>query len=197
MDRKCEFSIYLPFEYVCFQIKVSRDLPTSDHRWMIKIMAVDSGWPLPQFSTTLLQIVDGDSSSTLTAVEALFHTCSMKNKHSPEFITDKLSFEVNEDASVGQVIGVIQAIDKDQGYNGWVQYITSDPYFGIDSNGRLFVQRPLDILFESQKKDHLMHEIEVVARDQANEDPKSSSIKIQIRINDVNNHAPEFEKVFR
>jgi hypothetical protein len=160
-------------------------------------MAIDSGFPLPNFATTLLQIVSNDGkSSQLTAIESLFDTCSMKNENAPKFVDSQMKFEVNEDTLVGSTIGYVKATDADQGYNGLIGYTTLDSYVGIDLlTGRLFVQKQLFALVDGQKKDHVLHEIEVTARDHSFETSKSSTTKTRIQINDVNNNAPEFEKV--
>lgn len=160
-------------------------------------MAIDSGLPLPNYATTLLQIIHGDAKPT--KIEgALFDSCSMNNENAPKFLDPKSAFEVNEDAQIGHEVGFIEANDLDQGYNGLIGYTTNDNYFGIDLySGRLFVQKPLFSLLDASKKDYLMYEVEITARDQAFDGPKSATTKIQIRINDVNNHSPEFEKVFK
>ncbi|KAI6191302.1 hypothetical protein M3Y97_00213900 [Aphelenchoides bicaudatus] len=187
---------YFAVDPLTGSLKVTKELPGDHHKWLVKLMVIDAGRPLPQFATTLLQIVHGNTHpAKLTPIEALFDTCSMKNENSPKFLDGKTTFEVDENAPIGHIVGKVQATDKDQGYNGFVQYTTTDSYFGVDLiTGEVFIQRSLELLFEDHKKDHLLHEIEVTAHDQAAENPKSTSTKVQIRINDVNNNAPEFEK---
>lgn len=182
---------------IYFQLKIAKELPANEYKWTVKVMAIDSGLPLPNYATTLLQIIHGDAKPT--KIEgALFDSCSMNNENAPKFLDPKSAFEVNEDAQIGHEVGFIEANDLDQGYNGLIGYTTNDNYFGIDLySGRLFVQKPLFSLLDASKKDYLMYEVEITARDQAFDGPKSATTKIQIRINDVNNHSPEFEKVFK
>jgi hypothetical protein len=178
---------------VLFQIKIAKELSASESKWAIKIMAIDSGWPLPNFATVLLQIVYGEAKPI---PENLFDTCYMKNENAPKFVHSKSTFEVNENVRIGHQVGFVKAIDSDFGYNGLIGYTTTDPFFGIDLySGRLFVQKTLTPLLVGTKKDHLLYEIDVVAHDHAFEAAKTATGKVQIKIMDINNHAPEFEKV--
>ncbi|KAI6227030.1 hypothetical protein M3Y95_00683900 [Aphelenchoides besseyi] len=188
---------YFSIDAINGNIRLLKELPTKEHRWQIKVMAVDSGWPRSHFATAILQFVteDAPKSIELTDIESLFNTCSVRNIHAPK-IGQPSEFVISEDIAIGHTVGQVTATDDDDSFNGALQFIIApDAYFGIDVlTGRIFVRNPLSPLLESQRRDHFVHDLVVTVRDQSIEDPKNSSVNVKIRINRVNSHDPVFEK---
>ncbi|KAK8777746.1 hypothetical protein V5799_020911, partial [Amblyomma americanum] len=115
----------------------------------------------------------------------------LENRHSPQLSwPDDLS--VNESLLPGSVLGYVKAKDQDHGYNGRLVYAISSgdhhSCFRVDmQTGALLLTAPLDYELASS------HLLNVTAYDQG-QPPRSSSQTLFIRVLDVNDNAPLFEK---
>lgn len=115
----------------------------------------------------------------------------LENRHSPQLSwPDDLS--VNEGLLPGSVLGYVKAKDPDHGYNGRLVYAISSgdqhSCFRVDmQTGALLLTAPLDYELASS------HLLNVTAYDQG-QPPRSSSQTMFIRVLDVNDNAPLFEK---
>lgn len=91
------------------------------------------------------------------------------------------------------------------GYNGIVQYLLQDLYFGIDIyNGNIFVRNNLTTLIQEFKQsivgnsaDYFDYKIEIIAQDSAlnHSEIKKNTEKFIIRIYGSNLNDPIFDKV--
>ncbi|KAI1730641.1 cadherin domain-containing protein [Ditylenchus destructor] len=182
------------------QIRISvSSLPNTSDSWILKVLAMDLGWPLSHY-TQLTLAVRAPGSNAISATNlGLRDTCQMENLHEPVFETSRKQFHVSEDAPVGKEIGSVIATDQDSGYNGLIQYsLSSTTYFGIDLyKGSIFVQRPLTELIRQKadkSSDFFDYSIEVAAKDMSLNNSKSSKITLTIRVHGSNMHTPVFEK---
>jgi len=109
------------------------------------------------------------------------------------------------------VVGVVNAIDSDVGYNGLVQYTiqnSSQSAFGIQLfTGEVFVQSSLSAIIQNYRLgprtranpllvDSVEVMLEIVATDSTlrPESRKSSTTSVKIKIHSANVHAPVFDK---
>lgn len=94
-----------------------------------------------------------------------------------------------------QAIAVISASDNDVGYGGLVRFSMWDDYFTIEAEtGVIRVAGDLtELLMPGVTV--LNHDVEITASDEGS--PRKTSKKtVKIRIEDVNNHAPQFQEVW-
>ncbi|XP_053570590.1 cadherin-6-like [Bombina bombina] len=112
----------------------------------------------------------------------------------PVFNKPAYVFEVKEDAKINSIIGVVSAQDPDAA-RSTVKYSVDrhtdmDRLFNIDSgNGSIYTSKSLD------RETLLWHNITVIATEISN--PKESShVPVFIKVLDVNDNAPEFDKLY-
>lgn len=115
----------------------------------------------------------------------------LENRHSPELIWPE-ELAVNESTPVGSVLGYVQAKDPDHGYNGRLVYVISSgderSCFRVDMHtGALVLVAALDYELAPS------HLLNVTAYDQG-QPLRSASQTIFVRVLDVNDNAPLFEK---
>ncbi|XP_074704232.1 cadherin-9 isoform X3 [Strix aluco] len=112
----------------------------------------------------------------------------------PVFSRPWYLIDVDEDVKEGSVIGQVVAQDPDITKNA-IKYSVDrhtdlDRIFNIYSgNGSLFISKPLD------REETPWHNITVIATE-INNPKQSSQIPVFIRILDINDHAPEFDKYY-
>ncbi|XP_074753962.1 cadherin-9 isoform X5 [Athene noctua] len=112
----------------------------------------------------------------------------------PVFSRPWYLMDVDEDAKEGSIIGQVVAQDPDITKNA-IKYSVDrhtdlDRIFNIYSgNGSLFISKPLD------REETPWHNITVIATE-INNPKQSSQIPVFIRILDINDHAPEFDKYY-
>lgn len=112
------------------------------------------------------------------------------NDVAPVFITSNET-SVTENIPVNTVMMAIKAIDRDEGRNGYIEYIldsnSSGTPFTLGSvDGLLRVSGRLDREIKST------YELMVTARDRG-EPPKSTQTKITVKIHDENDNSPVFD----
>lgn len=108
---------------------------------------------------------------------------------SPEFITSNET-SVVENAPLNTVVMAIKAIDKDEGRNGYIEYmLASEPFvpFTLGSvDGLLRISGRLDRELKSTYK------LKVTARDRG-EPSRSTQTVILVKILDENDNSPVFD----
>lgn len=111
------------------------------------------------------------------------------NDLAPVFVTLNET-SVAENIPINTVMMAIKAVDRDEGRNGYIEYILeSDPQtpFTLGSvDGLLRVSGRLDRELKSN------YDLNVVARDRG-EPPKSTQTKIRVKILDENDNSPVFD----
>ncbi|KAH7969857.1 hypothetical protein HPB52_022378 [Rhipicephalus sanguineus] len=115
----------------------------------------------------------------------------LENRHSP-LLSWPEELAVNESTPLGSVLGYIQAKDPDHGYNGRLVYTVSSgdqhSCFRVDMHtGALLLVAALDYELAPS------HLLNVTAYDQG-QPPRSTSQTMFVRVLDVNDNAPLFEK---
>ncbi len=142
--------------------------------YAISVTAVDNGKP-PKSDTTDIEIIVKDI-----------------NDNDPKFIEGMYNGRITEDAVVGTSILTISATDEDQGLNGRIRYT----FEGGENGGGDFILDPtLGILrtakeLDRERIDH--YELRAFAVDRGVPE-RSTSVHINIQIEDVNDNSPQFE----
>ncbi|XP_030595809.1 protocadherin alpha-8-like isoform X25 [Archocentrus centrarchus] len=116
------------------------------------------------------------------------------NDNRPTFSQEIYQIEIKENISVGTVVASVTAIDPDEGTNGETEYSliktsTRKVYqtFGMDSvSGQITIRAELD--FEESE----IYKIDVQASDKG-QPPLLGRCRVIIKIQDVNDNAPEIE----
>ncbi|KAK2161264.1 hypothetical protein LSH36_119g03060 [Paralvinella palmiformis] len=170
MDENDAFQIDPVTGEIVIKHSLDRELVSG---YTIGVTAMDHGSP-PQSDSADIEI---------TIVDV--------NDNAPIFLEPEYSGRVEEDAFVGTSVLTIQAKDADSGLNGRIRYTFEggssgagdfrlDPVLGI-----LRVNKELD----RERMDH--YELIAYAVDRGTPE-KSTSIIINIKVNDVNDNAPRF-----
>lgn len=111
------------------------------------------------------------------------------NDMSPEFITSNET-SVSENIPLNTVVMAIKAIDKDEGRNGYIEYmLVSEPSipFTLGAvDGLLRISGRLDRELRSSYK------LKVTARDRG-EPPRSTQTEIMVKVLDENDNSPVFD----
>lgn len=113
------------------------------------------------------------------------------NDMAPEFITPNET-TVAENIPINTVVMAIKAVDKDEGRNGYIEYsLSNDPV----TNG-VFTLGPVDgLLRVGGKIDREMtsnYTLVVTARDRG-DPPKSTNMKLFVKVLDENDNSPVFD----
>ncbi|CAI9734033.1 protocadherin Fat 4-like [Octopus vulgaris] len=137
----------------------------------------------------IVQVSDGvhkvESTVTITIDDV--------NDHAPEFTKSNYEFNLMENVTIGQIVGQVTALDKDDGINGKLSYSLSgkgSQYFGIKLNGEIFV-KSLSTFLDKEQNDNII--LQVKATD-AGIPPSHDVASINIEILDVNDNAPVFSR---
>uniref|UniRef100_A0A3Q4GZR7 Cadherin domain-containing protein n=1 Tax=Neolamprologus brichardi TaxID=32507 RepID=A0A3Q4GZR7_NEOBR len=116
------------------------------------------------------------------------------NDNSPVFNKPFYNIAVNESVPVGTVVLVVSAVDDDKGENGYVSHTISGEQslpFSIDQKtGEVRITRDLD--FESSDD---IYTFAVRASDWGSPYRRESEVNITIRVININDNQPLFEKV--
>ncbi|KAM4709348.1 protocadherin-23 [Discoglossus pictus] len=115
-----------------------------------------------------------------------------QNDNPPTFSKSQYRTSVREDLTVGSVVLNLQASDIDEGLNGEVMYSLIDDTQGIltinSSTGVVVTTRTLDRELKHQ------YVFRVVASDCSIHGPKSTTVKVLVQIEDVNDNSPIFSE---
>ncbi|KAM9193151.1 protocadherin-23 [Mergus octosetaceus] len=113
------------------------------------------------------------------------------NDNPPVFTQDSYQVSFPELISVGATVLTISAVDRDSQHNGMISYkiLSSSEGFSIDhKNGSVFTTKPMSLL----KNNNIIHLL-IAAMDGGN--PALSAVtSVEVHIEDVNNHAPQFTR---
>ncbi|XP_032042137.1 protocadherin-23 [Aythya fuligula] len=113
------------------------------------------------------------------------------NDNPPVFTQDSYQVSFPELISVGATVLTISAVDRDSQHNGMISYkvLSSSEGFSIDhKNGSVFTTKPM-----SQLKNNNVIHLLIAAMDGGN--PALSAVtSVEVHIEDVNNHAPQFTR---
>ena len=138
----------------------------------------------------VVQAVDGgDEPHSSTAVVRIRVVDT--NDNEPVFSSDDRSFSIVENAVQGQFIAQMSATDADKDANAFLRFSITrgniENTFSIDArSGKLSVAKPPDYEVRSS------YELGITATDMGASAPLSSEITVQIQVEDVNDHAPQF-----
>lgn len=115
------------------------------------------------------------------------------NDNHPAFGQEPFQAEILENLSSQRVL-VVSAIDRDSGPNGQLEYTiidgNKDNSFSINrATGEIRTTRPLD------REKVAQYELRIKATDRGIP-PKSTSVRVQIGVLDVNDNAPRFSQIF-
>ncbi|XP_035180245.1 protocadherin-23 [Oxyura jamaicensis] len=113
------------------------------------------------------------------------------NDNPPVFTQDSYQVSFPELISVGTTVLTISAVDRDSQHNGMISYkiLFSSEGFSIDhKNGSVYTTKPM-----SQLKNDTSIQLLIAAMDGGN--PALSAVtSVEVHIEDVNNHAPQFTR---
>uniref|UniRef100_A0A3Q2I0C2 Cadherin domain-containing protein n=1 Tax=Equus caballus TaxID=9796 RepID=A0A3Q2I0C2_HORSE len=140
--------------------------------WKLQIEAVDKGNP-PMFGhcTILIEVLD-------------------INDNAPELLVTSLSLSVPEDASLGTVIALISANDRDAGGNGQVTCSLTPPVpFKLVSTFKNYYSLVLDSALDRENVS--AYAIVVTAQD-GGSPSLSATASVSVEVADVNDNAPAF-----
>ncbi|XP_040929728.1 protocadherin Fat 3 isoform X3 [Betta splendens] len=116
------------------------------------------------------------------------------NDNSPVFNRPFYDIGINESLPVGTVVAVVSAVDYDKGENGYVTHtISGEPSlpFTIDQDsGEVRITRDLD--FESSNE---VYSFAVRASDWGSPYRRESEVNVTIRLININDNQPVFERV--
>ncbi|KAG5330656.1 FAT protein, partial [Acromyrmex charruanus] len=111
------------------------------------------------------------------------------NDMSPEFISSK-EVTISENAPINTIVMTIKATDRDEGRNGYVEYILKDdnnlPFTLGLSDGSLRVSGSLD------REQRSNYTLEIIAKDRGDQ-PRSSSTTVSVTVLDENDNSPVFD----
>ncbi|XP_064633793.1 cadherin EGF LAG seven-pass G-type receptor 2-like isoform X2 [Lineus longissimus] len=144
--------------------------------YTISVTATDHGHPIKSDTTDLeIQIID-------------------VNDNFPEFKQTVYNGTINENAVVGTSVITVTATDKDQGSNGAIRY-TFDG--GNSGNGDFSIDATLGIIRTAKALDRELvanYELKAFAVDRG-ASKKSTAVKINIQVSDVNDNRPKFDSL--
>uniref|UniRef100_A0A3B5QW62 FAT atypical cadherin 3 n=1 Tax=Xiphophorus maculatus TaxID=8083 RepID=A0A3B5QW62_XIPMA len=116
------------------------------------------------------------------------------NDNSPVFSKPSYDIAINESLPIGTVVLVVSAVDSDKGENGYVTHtINGEEFipFSIDQDtGELTITRDLD--FESSEDIYIFA---VRASDWGSPYRRETEVNVTIRVVNINDNKPAFEKV--
>ena len=148
-----------------------------------------------------LQLIAHDSGTpTLHTQLNLILNLTDVNDCTPKFLTNSTIYQINENNPVGYKIGRLLAVDNDSGANGEIEYrvLNDTDLLVIDpKTGEMSLNQSID--FESlntrQQKNltSIDLEFDIEIHDQGRP-TLSNQMKITLRIHDLNDHTPEFNR---
>ncbi|XP_067842781.1 protocadherin Fat 4-like [Heptranchias perlo] len=139
----------------------------------------------------ILTVKAANTDGQFSVIRAYFNVLDI-NDNPPVFDPDSYSINIMENVPIGTSILTLNVTDADEGLNAALTFkiISGDPnrQFTVDRNAVLRVQQPLDLERQS------IYTLIVQATDQAQcgSTRFTSSAWITVKLNDVNDNAPEF-----
>ncbi|KAM7399035.1 hypothetical protein PAMP_018329 [Pampus punctatissimus] len=155
--------------------------------------ALSTSRPLDREKTagyTLTVIAQDQGHPSLSSTATVEVTVLDINDHSPQFQRSTYTADVSEDVPMGSLVLEVKAIDLDYGPNSQIQYFLShgsQSMFIIDQNtGRIITAAPLD------RERVASYTFDVYATDSSPANPRNSTARVTVYIQDVNDNAPFF-----
>ncbi|KAI8521628.1 hypothetical protein Bbelb_013820 [Branchiostoma belcheri] len=143
-----------------------------DYVLRLEVNDTAAPWPKEQTATATLTIILQDV-----------------NDNAPEFSSDEIEQNIQEQLPVGQLLATITANDPDKGPNGQVIFtLTGTTLLDIDSlTGQIKVNNTID------REDGQWLNFTVIAKDGGNP-PRSTNKTYHWRVSDTNDNDPKFEQ---
>ncbi|KAM4796295.1 protocadherin-16 [Rhinophrynus dorsalis] len=141
----------------------------------------------PGYNLTIVAL--DHSSPRLSSTQTLSISLLDVNDEAPTFQKAQYDASVMENQAAGVTVLRLQAVDKDLGLGGRITYggVTGDEFSLDPETGVLTTKMPLD----RERKE--MYRLTVYARD-GGTPPQVSEVGVRIIVEDVNDHAPSFER---
>ncbi|XP_067948846.1 protocadherin Fat 4-like [Watersipora subatra] len=136
-----------------------------------------------------IQATDRDTSNPLATNFTLYINVIDENNNEPVFIPSTYNPVITESAATGSAVVTVSAIDYDAGMNGRVHYsiLNTNLPFTIDSsNGTVYTSRQLD------RETADLYNVIIQAEDLALINPRSSTVRVTVSIEDKNDNDPVF-----
>ncbi|KAM3938474.1 protocadherin-23 [Leptodactylus fuscus] len=115
-----------------------------------------------------------------------------ENDNPPTFPKSQYRTSVREDLAIGSMVLSLHAFDADEGLNGEVTYFLSDSTQGVftinHTTGNIVTAKALD------RESKHQYAFRIVARDSSIYGPLTSTVKVLIHIEDVNDNIPLFSE---
>ncbi|ELV09857.1 Protocadherin-23, partial [Tupaia chinensis] len=142
-----------------------------------------------QEAFTLRVLVRDGGVPSLSSTATILCTVDDENDHVPVFVVPRHDLEVLENQEP-ELVYTALAFDRDAGNNGAIRYRILDgntgEYFAIDAtSGALSTARALD-------REHVGSFTLVIQGSDLGEPPRSSAMRVQVRVLDTNDHSPSF-----
>lgn len=154
------------------KMKLDRETKLS---YQFSIKAQDHGKPIPKYSTATVVI---------TVLDV--------NDNAPKFKQSSYEFSIKESVYVGYIAGAVSASDEDDGMNKEIGYSLTadgDGSFWIDPDSALIKTKKL-----LDREKIPTYTLVVVATDKGFDKKLSTSINVVIKLEDVQDSPPVFEK---
>ncbi|XP_061684446.1 protocadherin-16-like isoform X2 [Syngnathoides biaculeatus] len=173
--------------------KITAGDPAGDFRLDRESGALSTSGPLDRekkarYALTVAAQDQGHPSRSSTATVEV--TVMDMNDHSPQFTSSSYTADVSEDVPMGSLVLDVKATDLDEGLNSQVVYFLSQgskSMFIIDQyTGRIITAAPLD------RERTPSYTFEVCATDSSPSNPRNSTARVTVHIQDVNDNAPFF-----
>ncbi|KAG5449225.1 Protocadherin-1 [Clonorchis sinensis] len=142
----------------------------------------------------LLTCRDHDQSKPLVSTRRLDIEVLDENDNAPEFMASLIELTCPENSPPGQIIGVVNATDKDVGENArlrfWVNEASSSWISIHQQTGEVRVNTVFDREQETERR------FTVFVSDSAGSTAHTASAEVCIRILDENDHSPQFVDLY-
>ncbi|XP_078366665.1 protocadherin Fat 4-like [Oculina patagonica] len=158
------------------EIKVDRDLDRENiHQFVLGVQARDGGSPSLQSTVQV----------TINIVDV--------NDNSPIITPSSYVATVRENLPSGQSVLRLSVVDADHGSNGQVTFTVNSDRFAVNaSTGVLYTTQPLD------REEQAQYQLSVKATDGGGDAAKSTSVSIEVNVEDENDNPPQFtESVYQ
>uniref|UniRef100_A0ABM5FVG6 Protocadherin-16 n=1 Tax=Pogona vitticeps TaxID=103695 RepID=A0ABM5FVG6_9SAUR len=136
-----------------------------------------------------IQACDHGASARCAKLEIRVRVLDL-NDNSPRFAQEAYAVEVPEDLPVGALVLQLEATDPDEGPNGRLAYFLGNGSLGTfqvePETGRLTSTQPLD------RERRATYSFVATAVDASPLNPRSTSVRITVTVQDVNDHVPVF-----
>nr|DBA29023.1 TPA: hypothetical protein GDO54_009293 [Pyxicephalus adspersus] len=129
-------------------------------------------------------IVQVKDKSESTSCVHVYVDIKGQDEFPPMFIEDQYLFDLPEENKPGEIVGKVEASDKDEGVDGIIQYSLEKPsqFFSVnDSNGVIYLTRSVHKIRGGSKKNNDIMELVIKAQSPML-DSKSSTCTVRVNI---------------